>query len=110
MKKVLTVLFATIMLLGILAQTAMAADAAPKFSEKFFPTGKVNVPTDVYYQINKDDSGKVENVYVWLTQPDDVVDMFAEWNYLERDVFEKTYGCTIENCFLQIDCKVDNGD
>jgi len=110
MKKILAILLTAVMLLSILAQTAMAADVAPKFSEKFFPSGKANVPTDIYYQIGKDDSGRAENVYVWLTQPDDVVGMFAEWNYLGRDEFEKTYGCTIEKCFLQIDCKVDGGD
>lgn len=110
MKKALTILLTAVMMLSILAQTAMAADVAPKFSEKFFPSGKANVPTDIYYQIGKDDSGRAENVYVWLTQPDDIIDMFAEWSYLGRDEFEKTYGCTIEKCFLQIDCKVDDGD
>ena len=110
MKKVFTILLIAVMLIGLFPQTAMAADVAPKFSEKFFPSGKANVPTDVYYEINKDDSGRVENVYVWLTQPEDVIDMFAEWNYLGRDEFEKTYGCTIERCYIQVDCKVDDGD
>ena len=64
MKKVLTILFAAVMLLGLFVQTTVAADVAPKFSEKFFPSGKANVPTDIYYQINRDDSGRAENVYV----------------------------------------------
>ena len=80
MKKILTILLAALMLLGLWAPAVMAADVAPKFSEKFFPSGKANVPTDIYYQISRDDSDRAENVYVWLTQPEDVVGMFAEWN------------------------------
>ena len=75
MKKLLTVMLAALMLLGLWAPPVMAADVAPKFSEKFFPSGKANVPTDIYYQIGKDDSGRTENVYVWLTQPDDIIDI-----------------------------------
>ena len=54
MKKVLTILLAAVMLFGLFAQTTVAADVAPKFSEKFFPSGKANVPTDIYYQIGKE--------------------------------------------------------
>lgn len=110
MKKVLIFFLVTVMMLGFFTQTAMAADAIPKFSEKFFPSGKVDVPEDIYYEINKDDSGRTENVYIWLTQPEDVINMFDEWNYLGRDEFEKKYDCTIERHYLQIDCKVDDGE
>lgn len=110
MKKIFTLVLMLFLLLGFSVQSVMAADVAPEFSKKFFPSGKANVPTDIYYEINKDNSGRVKNVYVWLTQPDDVVDMFTEWNYLGRDEFEKKYGCTIEAHYIQIDSKVDDGD
>lgn len=109
MKKTLSVLLAAIMLIGMLASIAMAADIVPAFTEKFFPDGKANAPTDVYYEIKKNDDGEAYYVYVWLTQPDDVLSMFNEWEYLGEEKFVETYGCTLEGNSLQVDCKVDDG-
>ncbi|MCQ2355379.1 MAG: hypothetical protein MJ102_09870, partial [Clostridia bacterium] len=109
MKKALTILLTAVMLLGLFAQTVMAADTAPKFTEKFFSSGKADAPADIYLEIKKDDSGRAGRIYVWLTQPDDVVTAFSEYSYLGSDSFKETYGCDIVDNRIQIDCKVDDG-
>lgn len=110
MRKFFAMLLAAVVLAVSMSVFAVSADVAPKFTEKFFPTGEANAPEDVYYQIRTDDEGRAEYVYVWLTQPDDILALFNEWNYLGEDLFIETYGCTLEKWFIQIDCKVDDGD
>ncbi len=111
MKKLLSILVAITMLLGVFATTVSALDVAPKFTEHFFPEGKAGTPTNVYYKILKTDEGQVYGVSMWLTQADDVEAMFTELNEInDNDKVIETYGGYLENYRLQIDCKVDDGD
>ena len=111
MKKVLSILVAVMMLLGVFATTASALDVAPKFSEKFFPEGKAGAPTEIYYQIKTNDNAQANCIYMWLTQPEDVMALFGEMETVnDYTAFCETYGMTSLDSKIQLDCKVDDGE
>ena len=111
MKKVLSFLVAITMLLGVFATTASALDVAPKFTEHFFPEGKAGAPTEIYYQIKTNDNGQANCIYMWLTQPDDVMALFGEMETVnDYTAFCETYGMTSLDSKIQLDCKVDDGE
>lgn len=111
MKKALSILVAVMMLLGVFATTALALDVAPKFSEKFFPEGKAGAPTEIYYQIKTNDNAQANCIYMWLTQPDDVMALFGEMETVnDYTAFCETYGMTSLDSKIQLDCKVDDGE
>lgn len=111
MKKSLVIIMSIIMLAATFLLPAFAADIAPEFSGKFFPNGKIGTITDVYYQMMKDDNGDVYSIYMWLTQPEDIIAMFTEQlNVNDEEAWKNTYKSNIDECRIQLDCKVDDGD
>ena len=111
MKKALSILAAVTLLLGVFATTVSALDVAPKFSEKFFPEGKVGAPIEIYYQIKTNDNAQANCIYMWLTQPEDVMALFGEMETVnDYTAFCETYGMTSLDSKIQLDCKVDDGE
>lgn len=107
-----TVLAAALaVILVMLAVSVTANDVAPEFTKAFFPNGDIGKPTDIYYEIKRNDEGKAIYVYMWLTQPDDMVAMFTKMNEInDYNEWNEKYNCSLDNYYLQIDCKVDNGN
>lgn len=112
MKKIKLLIFALalVTVFSLLSVFVDAKDVSPKFTSAFFPEGSIGKPTDIYCQEKKDDDGRVNLVYLWLTQPDDIVNMFRERSNIGEDTFAEKYKCRLDVYYLQIDCKVDGGD
>lgn len=110
-KKLSSIFLAMVIALSVCCIPVSAEDVAKEFTSKFFPDGKIDVPTDIYYQIKRNDDDKAEYVYAWLTQPDDIISFFNEYkNIDDYEKFYELYHCNIDLADLQIDCKVDDGD
>ncbi len=108
--KIIALLILALLMISCLGGAAMAIDVAPEFSRAFFPQGKVGTISDVYYQIERDEEDRPTYVYMWLTQPDDVIAMFSERERIGDEEWINTYNCGVLDCILQIDCSVDGGE
>lgn len=114
MKKLILLLIVAVMACACAATstfTVALAEEKANISDTFFQDGKIGTITDVYYQIKNNEQGKPQQVYMWLTQPDNLMAMFKDITSTDDyDAWLKNYNLYDIEPKIQLDCKLDDND
>ena len=86
-------------------------DVSPKFTEEYFPDGKIKKPTDIYYQLDDTSEKNVQQIYLWVTTPEAIERFYYECGIINvLNGWESEFDCVVDFTKIQIDCRIDDGD